>query len=70
MKNTFLIEEQQDYNGSMETTALPPSFDYWNENKFLTHFYSKKYEMKLGSDKEPHPSSVLFIGLSKRLICP
>jgi hypothetical protein len=31
-KTDFSIEEQQDYNGSMEVTALPPSFDYWNEN--------------------------------------
>jgi hypothetical protein len=69
MKNKFLIEEQQDYNGSMEVTILPPSFDYWNKNEFLAHFYSKKYEMKLRSGKQPHPSSILFIGLSKRLIC-
>jgi hypothetical protein len=50
-----------------EVTALPPSFYYWNGNKFLAHFYSRKYEMKLGSDKESHPSRVLYIGPSKKL---
>jgi hypothetical protein len=34
---------------------------------FLTHFYARKYEMKLGSDKEPYPSRVLFIGPIKRI---
>jgi hypothetical protein len=51
----------------MEFIALPPSFDYWNENEFLAHFYSKKYEIKLESGKEPRPSKVLYIGSSKKL---
>jgi hypothetical protein len=33
----------------------------------MADFYSRKFEMKLGSGKEPHPSRVLFIGPSKRL---
>jgi hypothetical protein len=28
----FSIEIQQDYTEFTEVTALPPSFDYWNEN--------------------------------------
>jgi hypothetical protein len=51
----------------MEVTALPPSFDYFNINEFLAHFYSRKYEMILESGKEPHPPRVLFIGPRKRL---
>jgi hypothetical protein len=39
----------------MEVTALPPSFDLWKKNEFLAHFYSREYEMKLESGKEPHP---------------
>jgi hypothetical protein len=38
-----------------EVTVIPPSFDYWNENEFLVHFYSRKYEIKLKSGKYPHP---------------
>jgi hypothetical protein len=34
---------------------------------FLTHFYARKYEMKLGSDKETYPSRVLFIDPIKRI---
>jgi hypothetical protein len=37
------------------------------EIEFLSHFYYSKYEIKLGSGKEPHPSRILFIGPSKRL---
>jgi hypothetical protein len=37
------------------------------KNEFLTHFYSKNYEMKLESGNEPHLSRVLYIGPSKRL---
>jgi hypothetical protein len=37
-----------------EITLLPPSFD-WNLEIVKTHFYSIKYEIKLGSDKEPPP---------------
>jgi hypothetical protein len=33
--------------------------------KFLLHFYSRKYEMKLESSNGPHPSKVLFIRPSK-----
>jgi hypothetical protein len=33
----------------------------------MTHFYIKKYEIKLKSDKESHPSRALYIGPSKRL---
>jgi hypothetical protein len=33
----------------------------------LIHFYSRKYEMKLGSVKVPQPSRVLYIGPNKRL---
>jgi hypothetical protein len=35
--------------------------------EFLAHHYSRKYEMKLGSVKEPQPSRVLYTGPSKRL---
>jgi hypothetical protein len=51
----------------MEVTALLPSFLIGIKNKFLTHLYSRKYEMKLGSGKEPQPSRLLYIGPSKRL---
>jgi hypothetical protein len=51
----------------MEVIALLPHFIIGMKNKFLAHFYSKKYEMKLGSDKEFYPSRILFIGVSKRL---
>jgi hypothetical protein len=34
----FSIENTQDYIESMEVTALPPSFDYWNEKlEFLAY---------------------------------
>jgi hypothetical protein len=33
----------------------------------MTHFYYRKYKMKLGSGKESHPYKVLFIGSNKRL---
>jgi hypothetical protein len=39
----------------MKVTVIPPSFDYWNENEFLVHFYSRKYEIKLESGNYPHP---------------
>jgi hypothetical protein len=48
----------------MEVTALLPSFN-WKLK--LTHFYSRKCEMKLESGKEPHPLWVLYIGPRKRL---
>jgi hypothetical protein len=35
--------------------------------EFLAHFYSKKYELKLGSGKELHPYRVIYIGPCKRL---
>jgi hypothetical protein len=62
------LELKQVYNRSTKVTALPPSFD-WNENLVLgtLHFYSRKYEMKLGSGEEPQPSRFLYIGPSKRL---
>jgi hypothetical protein len=67
MKNKFFIEEQQNYNRSTEVIVFPLLFDYYNENEFLTHFYIRKYKMKLEIGREPHPSRVLFIGSSKRL---
>jgi hypothetical protein len=47
----------------------PSSFPYLigNENVFLAHFYTTNTRMKLGSDKEPQPSRVLYIDPSKRL---
>jgi hypothetical protein len=36
-------------------TVLPPSFDYLNRNELLTLFYSRKYEIKLKTDKELNP---------------
>jgi hypothetical protein len=33
----------------------------------MSYFYSKKYEIKLESEKDPYPSRVIYIGLSKRL---
>jgi hypothetical protein len=35
----------------MKVTALPPSFNYYNVNEFLIQLYSRKYKIKLGSDK-------------------
>jgi hypothetical protein len=48
----------------------PPSLSHLigNENVLLAHFYTTNARMKLGSGKEPQPSRVLYIGLSKRLI--
>jgi hypothetical protein len=37
------------------------------ENKFMIHFYSRNYKMKLRSGEESHPSRIIFIWLSKRL---
>jgi hypothetical protein len=51
----FSWNQNKIYIQPTEVTALPSSFNYWNENKFLTHFYSRKYEMKLESGKEPNP---------------
>jgi hypothetical protein len=31
-----------------EVTALPPSFDWKLKIEFLTHFYSRNYEDKIG----------------------
>jgi hypothetical protein len=36
-KNKFSIALQQNYDQFTEVTVLPPSFDYWNENEFLSH---------------------------------
>jgi hypothetical protein len=60
----FSIEVQQDCTRSTEVTVLPLSFD-WKLK--LAHFYSRKYEIKVGSGKEPQPSRVLYIGPSKKL---
>jgi hypothetical protein len=48
----------------------PPSLPYLIrgiKNKLLAHFYSRNYEMKLESGKEPQPSSILYISPRKRL---
>jgi hypothetical protein len=37
------------------------------EIEFLTHFYSRKYEIKLENGKEPRPSRVLYIGPNESL---
>jgi hypothetical protein len=34
-KIKFSIEIKQDYIRTTEVTALPPSFDYWDENRVL-----------------------------------
>jgi hypothetical protein len=34
-----------------EVIVLLPSFNYWNENKFLTHYYSRNVKTKLESGK-------------------
>jgi hypothetical protein len=51
----------------MEVTSVPRSFDLKTKNMFFTHFYFKKYKIKLGSGKEFQSSRVLYIDLSKRL---
>jgi hypothetical protein len=51
----------------MEVTVLPPLFYGKLKIEFLTHFYSRKCEMKLKSGNEPQPSRILYIGLTKRL---
>jgi hypothetical protein len=54
-KLEFFIQIQTKFTSEItDVTALPPSFDYWNGNELLTHLYSRKYGMKLGSGKEPH----------------
>jgi hypothetical protein len=67
LKIEFSIETQTSVQ-SIYVTALTTSFD-WNENLVLgtLHFYSRKYEIKLGSVKKPQPSRVLYIDPSKRL---
>jgi hypothetical protein len=54
-KQFFHCNLKHEYNRSTEVTTLPLSFNYWNKNEFLTHFYYRNYEMKLGSDNESHP---------------
>jgi hypothetical protein len=65
-KIKFSIALQPNYIKFMEVTVLTLSFNYWNKNEFLTHFYSKKYKIKLGSGKEPHPFRVIYIVSSKK----
>jgi hypothetical protein len=38
-----------------EVTVLSPSFNEKLKIKFMAHFYSRKYEMKLESGKDPNP---------------
>jgi hypothetical protein len=66
MQKGFFIELKQN-SYTTDVTVLPPSFNLKLLIEFLTHFYSRKCEMKLGSGKEPHPSRVPNIGPSKRL---
>jgi hypothetical protein len=68
------LTQKHDYiDVNQEFTAdpwrSPPSLPHLigNENVFLAHFYTTNVRMKLGSGKEPQPSRVLYIGLSKRL---
>jgi hypothetical protein len=42
----------------VQSWRSPPSLPHLisgMKNEFLTHFYSRNYEIKLGSGKEPHP---------------
>jgi hypothetical protein len=36
-KNKFSIEMQTRFTQNIEVTALPRSFNYWNENLFVAH---------------------------------
>jgi hypothetical protein len=53
-------------NLQMSSPSLPHLI-HVKKNKFLPHFYSKNYEMKLGSGNELQPSTDLYIGPNKRL---
>jgi hypothetical protein len=63
----FSTKDQQDYNRFKVVLTLPPSFNYLNENWFVTH-YSKSMNENSNrrSGKEHHPFRVLFIASSKR----
>jgi hypothetical protein len=54
-KYRFFRGNQQDYIEFTEIIVLSHSFDWKLKIESLDHFYSKKYEMILGSDKESHP---------------
>jgi hypothetical protein len=56
-------------HATTEVTVLPASFDYWERKSSSWHtnpYLRSAYEI-WRTDKEPHPSRVLFIGPSKRL---
>jgi hypothetical protein len=65
---SFSIEIQTRFTSNPRRSPLSlPHLISGMKNEFLTHFYSKNYEMKLESGNEPHLSRVLYIGPSKRL---
>jgi hypothetical protein len=65
---SFSIEIQTRFTFNPRRSPLSlPYLISGMKNEFLTHFYSRNYEMKLGSGKEPHLSRVLYIGPRKRL---
>jgi hypothetical protein len=59
-------EQAPERDTNMEVTVLPHLIGNL-KIVFLAHFYTRNAKMKLGSDKEPQPSRVLYIGPSKRL---
>jgi hypothetical protein len=67
-KNRFFSIEI--YKTTYEPRRSPSSLPHLIieiENEFLTHFYSTKYEMRLRSGNELHPSRVLHIDPVKML---
>jgi hypothetical protein len=66
-KNCFLLNSSKITTESRNSPSSLPHLISGMKNEFLTHFYSRNYEMKLGRDNEPQPSKILYIGSIKRL---
>jgi hypothetical protein len=49
----------------MSLSSLPHLIEIKIRNVFFTHFYFTNEKINLESDKESHPSRVLYIGTSK-----
>jgi hypothetical protein len=53
-KHSFSLNSTKIHT-SMEVIVIPHSFNGKLKIEFLTHFYFRKYEMKLKSGKKSHP---------------
>jgi hypothetical protein len=69
-KEIFLLNSNKIHTIT-DVTILSHLFDYLIKNNSChTKHNPKMQSNRSRSDKQPHPSSVLFIGTSKRLKCP